>query len=104
MKNMTLKNIAKACGGKLFGGREDLEIAGAVMESREIEKDFLFFAIKGERVDGHRFIPQVLEKGAACAVCEKLPETEDAGKTAGSYILVEDVKKAMQDIDRKSVV
>ncbi len=98
MKNMTLKNIAKACGGKLFGGREDLEIAGAVMDSREIEKDFLFFAIKGERVDGHRFIPQVLEKGAACAVCEKLPETEDAGKTAGSYILVEDVKKAMQDI------
>ena len=47
MKNMTLKNIAKACGGKLFGGREDLEIAGAVMDSREIEKDFLFFAIKG---------------------------------------------------------
>ncbi len=98
MKNMTLKNIARACGGKLFGGREDLEIAGAVMDSRQIEKDFLFFAIQGERVDGHRFIPRVMEKGAACAVCEKLPETEETGKYAGSYILVEDVKKAMQDI------
>lgn len=98
MKNMTLKNIAKACGGKLFGGREDLEISGAVMDSRQIEKDFLFFAIKGERVDGHQFIPQVMEKGAACAVCEKLPEAEETGKYTGSYILVEDVKKAMQDI------
>lgn len=98
MKNMTLKNIAKACGGKLFGGREDLEIAGAVMDSRQIEKDFLFFAIQGERVDGHRFIPQVMEEGAACAVCEKLPEMEETGRYTGSYILVEDVKKALQDI------
>lgn len=93
MKNMTLKNIAAACGGRLIGGGEDRKIAGAVMDSRQIEKDFLFFAIKGERVDGHRFIPQVMERGAACAVCEKAPEEK-----AGPYILVEDVQKAMQDI------
>lgn len=93
MKNMTLKNIAASCGGRLFGGKEELEIAGAVMDSRQIEKDFLFFAIPGERVDGHQFIPQVMEKGAACVVCEKAPK-----EPAGSYILVEDVKKAMQDI------
>lgn len=93
MKHMTLKNIAEVCGGRLFGGREELEIAGAVMDSRQIEKDFLFFAIKGERVDGHRFIPQVMEKGAACAVCERAPEP-----STGPYILVEDVPKAMQDI------
>lgn len=97
MKNMTLKNIAEACGGRLFGGREELEVAGAVMDSRLIEKDFLFFAIKGERVDGHSFIPQVMEKGAACAVCEKAPVSEN-GEAAGPYILVENVQQAMQDI------
>lgn len=97
MKNMTLKNIAEACGGRLFGGGENLEIAGAVTDSRLVEKDFLFFAIQGERVDGHRFIPQVMEKGAACAVCEKAPVPEEE-KAAGPYILVGDVKKAMQDI------
>ena len=93
MKNMTLKNIAASCGGRLFGGGEELEIAGAVMDSRKVEKSFLFFAIKGERVDGHDFIPQVMEKGAACAVCERAP-----GKPTGPYILVEDVPMAMQDI------
>lgn len=93
MKNMTLKNIAACCGGRLFGGGEDLETAGAVMDSRLIEKDFLFFAIKGERADGHDFIPQVMEKGAVCAVCERAPEA-----ASGPYILVEDVPKAMQDI------
>lgn len=93
MKNMTLKNIAAACGGRLYGGGENVEITGAVMDSRQIEKDFLFFAIKGERVDGHQFIPQVMEQGAACAVCEKAPEVP-----GGPYILVENVQKAMQDI------
>ena len=93
MKKMTLKNIAASCSGRLYGGGEELEIAGAVMDSRLIEKDFLFFAIKGERVDGHDFIPQVMEKGAACAVCERAP-----GNPAGPYILVENVPRAMQDI------
>ena len=65
MKNMTLDNMAKACGGRLIGGNRDHEIAGAVTDSRLIEKDFLFFAIRGERVDGHRFIPQVMEIGRA---------------------------------------
>lgn len=93
MKNMTLQNIAAACGGRLFGGGETLEIAGAVMDSRQIEKNFLFFAIPGERVDGHQFIPQVMEMGAACAVCEKAPK-----EPTGAYILVDDVRGAMQDI------
>lgn len=97
MKNMTLHNIAEACGGRLFGGRGEREIAGAVMDSRLVEKDFLFFAIKGERVDGHQFIPQVMEKGAACAVCEEAPITAH-NETTGPYILVDDVQKAMQDI------
>ena len=93
MNGLTLKHIAASCGGRLVGGNEDLEIAGAVMDSRLIEKDFLFFAIKGERVDGHDFIPQAMEKGAACAVCERTPKMPDV-----PYILVEDVQGAMQDI------
>lgn len=93
MKNMTLNNIARACGGRLFGGDGEREIAGAVMDSRQVEKDFLFFAMKGERVDGHQFIPQVMEQGAACAVCEREQE-----QSAGPYILVENVREAMQDI------
>lgn len=97
MKNMTLDNMAKACGGRLIGGDKDHEIAGAVTDSRLIEKDFLFFAIRGERVDGHRFIPQVMEKGAACAVCEEMPVPEE-GKAAGACILVDSVEKAMQDM------
>ena len=34
----------------------------------------MFVAISGEAVDGHRFIPMAAEKGAACVVCEHVPE------------------------------
>ena len=56
MKNMTLRNIADACGGTYVGNEaaKDMEIAGAVIDSRLVEKDYLFIPIRGERVDGHR--------------------------------------------------
>ncbi len=95
MKNMTLANIAKAANGQLIGGegRENLEITGAELDSRKIKEGNLFFATPGERVDGHKFIADVFEKGAYAAVCEKLPENP-----AGPCILVESSFQALEDI------
>ncbi len=76
MKNMTLENIAAACGGQIYYMREDLaqETAkGVVIDSRQIEPGYIFVATKGERVDGHRFIPDVFAKGALAVICEVLP-------------------------------
>lgn len=51
------------------------EIAGAVTDSRQVQKDYLFIPIKGARVDGHDFIPQVFEKGALVVLSDHaLPE------------------------------
>ena len=53
MKNMTLENIAAACGGQIYYMREDLaqETAkGVVIDSRQIEPGYIFVATKGERV------------------------------------------------------
>ena len=49
---------------------------GYSIDSRSIQKGQLFFAVKGERMDGHDFVNQALEKGAAAAVIRKdrLPE------------------------------
>lgn len=95
MKNMTLKSIAAACGGRLIcaEGKENQEIAGAVIDSRQVQKDYLFIPIRGERVDGHRFIPSVFEKGAAATLSEQ--ELENA---SGPYILVDSTAQALKDI------
>ena len=70
MKYMSLREIAKACGGTYFGDENklSLEVSGVAIDSRKVEKDFLFVAIKGARVDGHDFSPLVMDNGALCAV------------------------------------
>lgn len=95
MKNMTLENLAAACEGKLVcpGQLPRREASAVVIDSRKAEKDSIFIAVKGERADGHRFIPDVFEKGALGVVCERLPEN-----AAGPCILVEDSLKALRQI------
>ena len=79
MKNLTIENIVKACEGTLYG--EELlkagvrEAAGVVLDSRLLQENYVFLATKGEKVDGHKFIPSVFEKGAMAVICENLPET-----------------------------
>lgn len=95
MKNMTLAHIAEAVGGKLCAatGREKEEIKGVVIDSRKVEKDYLFVATKGNKVDGHDFIPDVFAKGALAVICEKTPDRE-----FGPYILVKDSFQALKDM------
>ncbi len=48
----------------------DLEIKGITANSKEVKKGFLFVAIKGSRIDGHRFLREAARRGAAMAVTE----------------------------------
>ena len=95
MPNMTLKNIALACEGTYVGAKELEEkvICGAVIDSRLVEEGYLFIPIKGERVDGHKFIPQVFEKGACCVLSEI-----DLEDPAGPYIKVVSCEDALKKI------
>ena len=96
MKNMTLTNIARACGGILSHCPEAAaatEASGIAIDSRQITPGMVFVATVGERVDGHRFIPDVFARGALAVVCEKLPEAP-----AGPCIQVADSFKALREI------
>ncbi len=95
MKHMSLKEIYTACGGTYFGDVTKLstEVTGVAIDSRKVEDGFLFIPIKGARVDGHDFIPQVMEKGALCTLSEK--ELPDASHP---YILVNSCQDAMKAI------
>lgn len=95
MKYMSLQEIAAACGGTYYGGSEFLprEVSSVVIDSRKAEKDSLFIAIRGARVDGHSFISKVMEQGALCAVSE-----EDLGDVPYSYIKVASCEQALKDI------
>ena len=95
MKNLTLENITKACKGVYHGDESKLgmEVEGVVIDSRKVQKDYLFVAIDGENVNAHQFIPDTIEKGALCVISH-----EDLGDTDFSYILVESTGQALLDI------
>ena len=95
MKNMTPCRIAEVCGG-IYHGRKETgirEIESITTDSRQAAEGCLFVAVKGERVDGHDFIPSVFEKGAACVVCEREPE-----HPSGSWIQVKSSLQAIKDM------
>lgn len=95
MKNMTLENIAKACDGELIlnGADATTEVAGGVIDSRLVKDNYMFFATKGERVDGHDYIAKAFELGAIVAVCERIPEGVE-----GTFIVVKDTFVALKQI------
>ena len=95
MKNMTLERITEVCDGVYYGSETDKtkEITGAVIDSRQVEPGYLFIAVKGEKVDGHRFIPQVFEKGALAVLSE-----QELSDPAGPYIRVESTLGAMKKL------
>ncbi len=48
----------------------DVEITGISIDSRTVEKGNLFIALKGDKYDGHEYIREALEKGAAAVVSQ----------------------------------
>ena len=68
------------------------EIKGIDSDSRNIKPEYMFIAVKGTTVDGHKFINKAIELGATAIVCEDIPETLKEGVT---YITVKDSQLAL---------
>ncbi|NNF33715.1 MAG: UDP-N-acetylmuramoyl-L-alanyl-D-glutamate--2,6-diaminopimelate ligase [Saprospiraceae bacterium] len=51
-----------------------VKIKGVSLDSRVIEKGFLFIALRGHVTDGHRYIGKAIEQGAIAILCKELPE------------------------------
>ena len=71
-------------------------VHGYSIDSRTVGPGQLFFAVKGERLDGHDFVEQALEKGAAAAVVRN----DQAGRYQGEtrLLTVEDTLVALQTL------
>lgn len=70
----SLEEVAQLMGGELRGG--DARFTGASIDTRQLQPDQLFFALKGERVDGAEFVGQAEKAGAAAAVVEDFVASE----------------------------
>jgi len=87
-----LKDIARYHGIKANFGAENPEVSALVLDSRLVSAGSMFFAVKGTATDAHRFIPQVIEAGAAVIVCSDLPEEINPNI---AYVQVDDVQQSV---------
>ena len=86
--------LLEATHGRLLRGPDQLAFSRLYVDSREVEPGGLFAALRGEALDGHAFVKQAIERGAAGLLCERDPG--DTGKAA--VIQVEDTKQALIDL------
>jgi UDP-N-acetylmuramoyl-tripeptide--D-alanyl-D-alanine ligase len=100
VETRSLKFVTEACAAEIRPGAAETLVKNVCTDSRQAKAGDLFFAIRGEKFDGHEFLNEVAAKGVAAVVIEKgkipaqLPEcgvlvVEDArvalGKVAAVY-------------------
>ncbi|GAA0285054.1 UDP-N-acetylmuramoyl-tripeptide--D-alanyl-D-alanine ligase [Alteraurantiacibacter aestuarii] len=79
------QEIARATGGKASG---DFQVSGVEMDSRDVRSGDLFVALKGEAMDGHKFIDKAFASGAAAALVERPIDQP--------HVLVKDTSSALE--------
>lgn len=105
MIELRYKKLLDIVKGKPFPEEyiEDSGIKDLSIDSRRIESGNLFIAIKGDRVDGHDYVKEALDKGSSCVILDKnrLSEKEKQffSSTKGKRaVLVDDTRAALQKI------
>jgi UDP-N-acetylmuramoyl-L-alanyl-D-glutamate--2,6-diaminopimelate ligase len=88
----TIQQLTQALPDAQVIGNANTTVLHLTYDSRMVGEGSLFFAVKGTQVDGHKYIADVIEKGAAAIVCEVLPDTLDETVT---YIKVSNTSEAM---------
>lgn len=73
-------------------GDTDKNIVSLNSDSRKVEKEGMFVAVKGVTTDGHKYIPVVASTHVGAIVCQQLPSAFEKGVT---YIRVADTAKAL---------
>jgi UDP-N-acetylmuramoyl-tripeptide--D-alanyl-D-alanine ligase len=93
MEPRTLKLVAAVTEGQLLNGSPEQTVARISTDSRKAQAGDLFFALAGERFDGHDFLEEVARAGVAAVVaeCGKLP----SGFQGCPVIAVDNTRRAL---------
>ena len=92
---MNLQEIVSGINILEIKGNCNLEISDIHIDSRKVEENHLFIAVKGTQTDGHAYIGKAIEKGAKAIICENFPEDL---KNDVTYIKVADTEDCVGKI------
>ncbi len=90
---MKLRSLLSGCRILSTSGDLDVDVSGIAYDSRQVQPGFVFIAIRGEKRDGNRFVPQAIANGARAVISSappafatwiEVPDDRDAVATAAS--------------------
>jgi hypothetical protein len=89
--------------GTVVRGPADAAFSGVEIDSRAASPGVAFFALPGERTDGHDWVPAAMRAGARVAVVSKFDDAAAGALTSmpGTIVLVEDVPVALRTLARR---
>lgn len=87
-----LKDILYKVAIEAVKGSTEIAINAINFDSRKIENNDVFIAIRGTVADGHEYIETAISKGAIAIICDTFPENIVSGVT---YVQVKDTNRAL---------
>jgi UDP-N-acetylmuramoyl-L-alanyl-D-glutamate--2,6-diaminopimelate ligase len=90
---MQLKTLVAAISPRQIIGPVDRVVEGIAYDSRRVPRNGLFVALRGEKVDGHQFVEQAVEKGATVIVTE-----HEVPSPRATCLVVENTRAALADL------
>lgn len=97
MAKLFIFEIANAVGGYISRIDWDTQVCSFSIDSRTLKPGELFFAIIGEKYDGHQFLSEAFDKGAIGAVVNEDADIPDI-KGAKNLVKVRDTHQALKDL------
>src|SRR6266478_6796913 len=89
---MQLKTLLSATAVRQIIGTLDRTVENIAYDSRRVQRNGMFVALRGEKSDGHEFIGQAIEKGASVIVAEREEQNPRA-----TCLVVENTRTALAD-------
>ncbi len=98
---LTLSDFIKICDVESVIGNKDVlntNISYLLFDSRRLNftENTIFFALKTQNNDGHKFIKELYEKGLRCFICQDLPDITNLKEAV--FLKVKDSLKALQQL------
>src|SRR5215831_3332360 len=90
---MQLKTLLAATPVRQIIGTLDRPVENIAYDSRRVQRNGIFVALRGEKRDGHQFIGQAIEKGASVIVTE-----HEGTHPRATFLVVEDARATLADL------
>ena len=92
---MTFKEMLNAIDGEVIVQKEEINFNKLCIDTRKIEKNNVFLAIKGANFNGNDFTVKALENGASVVIIDEIKFDLQEVQNKGTIIKVKDTRKAL---------